>query len=243
MLVTKWACQATSMMKRMAMRVSLLAPQKASTTNRRLLHSSLVASSFTDFQVSSVMGWLSFLYFGGGPPHGVLGVIVHDDILVLGGAAGVDTGHDVDGAQLADLALFIAFQAGLGFFREQLFVGRIVHDFGGAGDAILFQINVRHFLQPLFSKYSSLAAAQAVRGLYNWKRPIARMIAYSIINQPLTKINPFGEKKPFCHKFVAISALIPRVRRDFAFAFRLCGGGRRGSGESPSQRRRATNSP
>ena len=32
MLVTKWACHATSMMKRTARRVSLLVPQKASTT-------------------------------------------------------------------------------------------------------------------------------------------------------------------------------------------------------------------
>ena len=61
MFLTKWACQATSMMKRMAMRVSLLAPQKASTTNRRLLDSSLMAMSLTTFQVSSEAGWLSFL--------------------------------------------------------------------------------------------------------------------------------------------------------------------------------------
>ena len=40
MLVTKCACHATSMTKRMAMRVSLLAPQNASTTYRRLLDSS-----------------------------------------------------------------------------------------------------------------------------------------------------------------------------------------------------------
>ena len=57
----KCACQATSTMKRTAMRVSLFAPQKASTTNRRLLHSSLTASFFTWAHTSSLMGWLSFL--------------------------------------------------------------------------------------------------------------------------------------------------------------------------------------
>ena len=58
----KCACQATSTMKRTAIRVSLLAPQKASTTNRRLLHSSLTASFFTWAHTSSLIGWLSFLY-------------------------------------------------------------------------------------------------------------------------------------------------------------------------------------
>ena len=61
MFSTKWACQATSTMKRMAMRVSLFAPQKASTTNRRLLDSSFLAISLTAFQVSTEAGWLSFL--------------------------------------------------------------------------------------------------------------------------------------------------------------------------------------
>ena len=61
MFLMKWACQATSMMKRIAMRVSLLVPQKASTTNRRLLDSSFTASSFTAAQVASEAGWLSFL--------------------------------------------------------------------------------------------------------------------------------------------------------------------------------------
>ena len=49
-------------MKRIAMRVSLFAPQKASTTNRRLLRSSFLAMSLTADQVASVMGWLSFWY-------------------------------------------------------------------------------------------------------------------------------------------------------------------------------------
>ena len=51
-----------SMMKRTAIRVSGLAPQKASTMNSFLLHSSLTARSFTVAQTDSLMGWLSFLY-------------------------------------------------------------------------------------------------------------------------------------------------------------------------------------
>ena len=62
MFVTKCACQATSTMKRIAIRVSLFAPQNASTTNSLLLDSSFRASSFTEFHASCVAGWLSFLY-------------------------------------------------------------------------------------------------------------------------------------------------------------------------------------
>ena len=58
-------------------------------------------------------------------------------ILVFGGAAGVDAGHDVDGAQLADLSLFIALQTGLGLLLEEHFVGRIVDDLSRPGDPIL----------------------------------------------------------------------------------------------------------
>ena len=126
------------------MRVSLFAPQNASTTNRRLLDSSLTAMSLTAFQVSSDSGMVVVLVLVGGPPHGVLGVVVHDDELVFGGAAGVDAGHNVDGAQLADLALFVALQTGLGLLLEEHLVGRIVYDLGGAGDAILAQIQMFH---------------------------------------------------------------------------------------------------
>ena len=80
----------------------------------------------------------------GGPPHSVLGVLVHDDELILGRTAGVDASHDIHSTQLADAALFIAFQAGLGLLLEQSFVGRIVYDFGGAGDAVLGQIDIFH---------------------------------------------------------------------------------------------------
>ena len=62
MFVTKCACQATSTMKRTAILVSLLAPQKASTTNKRLLESSFFANSLAVFHASWDAGWLSFLY-------------------------------------------------------------------------------------------------------------------------------------------------------------------------------------
>ena len=89
-------------------------------------------------------GMVVVLVLVAGPPHGVLGVLVHDDELILGGAAGVDTGHDVDSAQLADLALLVAFQFGLGLLVEQLLVRGIVHDLGRAGDTILAQIQLCH---------------------------------------------------------------------------------------------------
>ena len=97
----------------------------------------------------------------GGPPHGVLGGLVHDDELVLGGAAGVDAGHDVHSAEFADLALFIAFQAGLGLFREQLLERGVIYDLGGTSDAILGQIELFHQKIPptfLYEYYSSFHA-------------------------------------------------------------------------------------
>ena len=85
-------------------------------------------------------GVVVVLVLVGSPPHGVLGVFVHDDELILGGAAGVDAGHDVDSAQLADLTLLVAFQLGLGLLVEQLLIRGVVHDLGRAGDTILAQI-------------------------------------------------------------------------------------------------------
>ena len=59
--LTKCACQATSMMKRTAILVSLFAPQKASTTNNLLPDNSSCANFLTLAQTSSLIGWLSFL--------------------------------------------------------------------------------------------------------------------------------------------------------------------------------------
>ena len=61
-----------------------------------------------------------------GPPYGVLRVLVHHDVLVLGAAAGIDTCHYVHGTQFGYLAYFVTFQTGFGFFLKQKFIGRIV---------------------------------------------------------------------------------------------------------------------
>ena len=50
--LTKWACHATSVTIRTAMRSCSLAPQKPSTTNKRLPESCLVTRSFKLDQVS-----------------------------------------------------------------------------------------------------------------------------------------------------------------------------------------------
>ena len=86
------------------------------------------------------------------PPYGVLGVLVHDDILVLGAAAGINAGHDVHSAQFGHLTLFIALVGGLGFFFEQQIVRRIVHNLGRAGNAILAQIQLCHVEPTSFFK-------------------------------------------------------------------------------------------
>ena len=80
----------------------------------------------------------------GSPPHGVLGVLVHDDEFILGGAAGIDAGHNIDGSQFADAALLVAFQAGLGLFCEEFVIRGVVHDLGRAADTILGQIQLCH---------------------------------------------------------------------------------------------------
>ena len=86
------------------------------------------------------------LIFVGSPPDGILGGIVNYNKLVLGRAAGVYAGHDVDSAQLAELALFIALKAGLGLFLKEHLIGRIVDYFRSAGNAVLGKIDVCHFL-------------------------------------------------------------------------------------------------
>ena len=50
------------------------------------------------------------LILGCRPPNGILGILVHHDVFVFGRAAGVDTGHHVDGIQFGQLAFVIASQ-------------------------------------------------------------------------------------------------------------------------------------
>ena len=89
-------------------------------------------------------GVVVVLIFVARPPDGVLAVLVHDDELVLGGTAGVDAGHDVDGAKLADLALVKALQLGLHLFLEEQLIRGIVDDFSGVGNAVFGQIDLCH---------------------------------------------------------------------------------------------------
>ena len=74
----------------------------------------------------------------------------------------LDTSHNVDSTQLADLTLFVAYQFGLGLFLEQQLVGRIVHDLSRAGDAILGKIQICHVTNTSFLKnghvYSALSS-------------------------------------------------------------------------------------
>ena len=83
-------------------------------------------------------GVVVVLVLVGSPPNGVLGVLVHDDVLVLRRTAGVDAGHNVDSIQFGLLAHFVTGEAGLGLFLVEHLVGRIVDDFRGAGNAVLF---------------------------------------------------------------------------------------------------------
>ena len=76
-----------------------------------------------------------------GPPNGVLGVFIHDNILVLGRATGVNAGHHIYRAQLRDLADLITCQLCLGLLCEQSVVGRVVDDLSGPENAVFAQIN------------------------------------------------------------------------------------------------------
>ena len=79
---------------------------------------------------------------------------VADEITVIRDGATIETidnaGHDIDSAQLGQLALFKAFQSGVHFFFKQHFEGRIVHDFGGTGNAIAGQVELLHNVRYLF---------------------------------------------------------------------------------------------
>ena len=81
---------------------------------------------------------------GGGPPHGVFGVLIHDDEFVFRGTAGVDAGHDVDCAKLSLDALVKTFEVFLHLFLIQELIGRIADDLCCAGNAILCKIKICH---------------------------------------------------------------------------------------------------
>ena len=73
----------------------------------------------------------------GGPPYGVLGILIHYDELILGGTSGIYSGENINCAELSLLTNLKAFQTSLGLFLEQLLIGRIVDDLRCSGNAIL----------------------------------------------------------------------------------------------------------
>jgi len=86
-------------------------------------------------------GMVVVLVAVGGPPHGVLGVGVHNDVLVFGGTAGVNAGHDVHSAQLGQLTLFIAGESGIHLGVEQRLIRGVVDDLSRTGDTIMLQVD------------------------------------------------------------------------------------------------------
>ena len=81
MFFTKWACHATSVTIRTAIRSCSLAPQKPSTTNRRLPESCLVTMPFKLAQVSWVIGLLSF--FAASEFHQTVSFVVSSNTIYL----------------------------------------------------------------------------------------------------------------------------------------------------------------
>ena len=80
----------------------------------------------------------------GSPPYGVFGVVVHNDEFIFGRTTGINTRHDVDRAEFADLTFFITRKGGVGLFGEKDVVRRIVNDFFYVFDAVLAQIDFFH---------------------------------------------------------------------------------------------------
>ena len=93
------------------------------------------------------------------PPNRVMRRLVIDDEFVFRGTAREDTGLDIDGAQLRNLALLVARQAIFHLFLEENLVRRIVENLRDTSDAILAQINVCHVLSTSFILYVRGAAA------------------------------------------------------------------------------------
>ncbi len=84
------------------------------------------------------------LIFVGSPPYRVLGVLIHNDELILRRTSCVYAGKNINCTELAHLADFIACKAGLGLFFKQSLVRRIVDNLCRAGDTILGKINCCH---------------------------------------------------------------------------------------------------
>ena len=99
-------------------------------------------------------GMVVVFIFVAGPPYGVLAVFVYNDELVLGGAAGVDAGHDVHGVKLGEHTLVKALKAGLHFVFKKLLVRGVADDLRSAGDTVSAQINT-HFNNLAYKKFTA----------------------------------------------------------------------------------------
>ncbi len=75
-----------------------------------------------------------------GPPHGIAGDVVADDVFVFRRAAGEDAGIDGDGTQLGDYPTLKTFQRWVCFFLKQQFIARVVNDFANVVNAVSGQI-------------------------------------------------------------------------------------------------------
>ncbi len=71
------------------------------------------------------------------PPYGVLGVLVHHNVLVLRRTSGIDAGHYIDRAELGHLTFVVTFKLRLGLFVVENLVGGVVKDFRGSFNTVL----------------------------------------------------------------------------------------------------------
>ena len=85
-----------------------------------------------------------------GPPYSVLGVLIHNDVLILWRTASIDTGHYINSTQLSLFTYLIALETSLSLFLEQKLIRRIVNNLSSTSNTILAQINVCHFAINLF---------------------------------------------------------------------------------------------
>lgn len=78
------------------------------------------------------------------PPYSVPGVLIHNDVLILGRTAGELTSHNIDCTKLSDNALLITGKLRLGLLFEEQLIGGIVNNLFDILNAILRQINTCH---------------------------------------------------------------------------------------------------
>ncbi len=76
------------------------------------------------------------------PPYGILGLLVHHNVLVFGRASGVYAGHYIESTELSLLSFLVTVEFGTGFLIEQHLVGGIVNNLLDVLDAVLLQTDL-----------------------------------------------------------------------------------------------------